>query len=293
MNFKCLLHRSLKRREEPVCSRWRASGSAAVTAVCLVLWTAASSQYQAPATPHQTPAEDARTLAKAQSITIPRLEFREATPRECVEYLKTRSVNLDTAESDPSRKGINIVLIRPQDESTEPPKVTLSLVNISILEAARETAALSGLTVAAERSALVLRPGAAPSRAAVAPEAEAMRNRAEQIVVPKLEFREATVAEAADFLRRRARELDPAEPALKITALPGLEETRVTFSLMNAPLTDVLRYVAEIAGCDLEFAPAHIALRPRPGATSPRLPKAVSPAPTIPGLEPLPRVPST
>jgi general secretion pathway protein D len=51
-----------------------------------------------------------RITAKLQSIVLPKLEFREATIREAVEFLKKKSVELDTKETDPARKGVNIVL---------------------------------------------------------------------------------------------------------------------------------------------------------------------------------------
>ena len=51
-----------------------------------------------------------RIQAKLNRIVIPKLEFREATIREAVEYLKKRSIDLDTQEQDPAQKGVNIVL---------------------------------------------------------------------------------------------------------------------------------------------------------------------------------------
>jgi general secretion pathway protein D len=51
-----------------------------------------------------------RIQRKLDTIIIPRLEFREATIREAIDFLKQRSVQLDTAESDPAKRGVNIVL---------------------------------------------------------------------------------------------------------------------------------------------------------------------------------------
>jgi general secretion pathway protein D len=47
---------------------------------------------------------------KLDSIIIPKLELREATIREAIEFLKSKSVALDTTETDPARRGVNIVL---------------------------------------------------------------------------------------------------------------------------------------------------------------------------------------
>lgn len=52
----------------------------------------------------------ARITAKLNKIIIPKLEFKEATIREAVEFLKKKSQDLDTSEPDPAQKGVNIVL---------------------------------------------------------------------------------------------------------------------------------------------------------------------------------------
>lgn len=51
-----------------------------------------------------------RLQRKLSTIIIPRLEFREATIREAVDFLRRKSVELDTTETDPSQRGVNIVL---------------------------------------------------------------------------------------------------------------------------------------------------------------------------------------
>ncbi len=51
-----------------------------------------------------------RIEAKLNKIIIPKLEFREATIREAVDFLKKKSIDLDTQEPDPTRRGVNIVL---------------------------------------------------------------------------------------------------------------------------------------------------------------------------------------
>ncbi len=48
--------------------------------------------------------------AKLNRIIIPRIDLRDTTIREAVEYLRQLSVKLDTLESDPAKKGVNIFL---------------------------------------------------------------------------------------------------------------------------------------------------------------------------------------
>jgi len=48
--------------------------------------------------------------SKLNRIIIPKIEFRDATVREAVDFLKEKSRDLDTQEPDPTRRGVNIVL---------------------------------------------------------------------------------------------------------------------------------------------------------------------------------------
>ena len=83
---------------------------------------------------------------------------------------------------------------------------------------------------------------------------------AAQWVVPKIEFREASLSEAVEFLRVKSRELDPAKVGVNILLGPGAQAMRekpITLSLQNIPLSEALRYVAELAGLQVrEEAPA-------------------------------------
>ena len=92
----------------------------------------------------------AATLAKAQGIRIAKLEFREASVTEAVDFLRRKSVELD-----PEKKGVNIVLKAPPN--LEKTKVTLSLTDVPLLDALRYLANLAALVVEPEDSALLLR----------------------------------------------------------------------------------------------------------------------------------------
>jgi general secretion pathway protein D len=52
----------------------------------------------------------ARINAKLNRIILPKLEFKDATIREAVDFLKRKSAELDSQEPDPSKRGVNIVL---------------------------------------------------------------------------------------------------------------------------------------------------------------------------------------
>jgi len=123
---------------------------------------------------------------------------------------------------------------------------------------------------------------------------ELIRQRMERVIIPRLEFREATVREALDFLKKKSVELDPeapvnirtnfpmvlagpreANPAIPPPSIPGEsgatpgpfagrgianpQEARITLALTNISLYAALRYVTSLA--DLKFRIRLAALR--------------------------------
>ena len=115
------------------------------------------------------------TMAKLNRIIIPRIDLRDTTVREAVEFLKQRSRELDTSTDDPQgKRGVNIVLkLNPsQPDLTLPPaegptaplggtadsRVTLSLTNVPLIEALRYLTELAGLKYKIEPYAVSIVP---------------------------------------------------------------------------------------------------------------------------------------
>lgn len=119
--------------------------------------------------------------AKLNRIMIPKIDLRDATVREAVEFLKQRSRDLDTTTDDPSqRRGVNIVLKLPVETApapaadgttgadgveaspgpvvTEASRVTLSLNNVPLIEALRYLTELAGLKYKIEPFAVSIVP---------------------------------------------------------------------------------------------------------------------------------------
>lgn len=99
--------------------------------------------------------------------------------------------------------------------------------------------------------------------------AAGMVARAQAMRIPKLEFRDASVAEAVEFLRRKSVELDREKKGLNIVlkAPPNLAKTKITLTLKDVPLMEALRYVANLATLIVE--PEDSALLLRPAGESP------------------------
>ena len=97
---------------------------------------------------------------KLEEIRIPSINFRDATIREAIDFIKQRSVALDTEEPDPNRRGINIVLkldptLAGSDAGT---RITLALTDVPLGEALRYIATAANLKVKVEPFAVAVVP---------------------------------------------------------------------------------------------------------------------------------------
>jgi len=135
---------------------------------------------------------------KLNRIIIPKINFTDATVREAVDFLKQKSVTLDTSEPDPNKRGVNIVLkldtgegsaapaapaapavpsIPGVDTTTAAPapaaappsvapseaRITLSLSEIPLMEALRYITNLAGLKIKVEPYAVSIVPLSEPT----------------------------------------------------------------------------------------------------------------------------------
>jgi beta-lactamase regulating signal transducer with metallopeptidase domain len=204
--------------------------------------------------------------------SYPKIEFREASLREAADFLVKKS-----PEFDPSGKGTNI-LIKGESEFADA-RITLKLENAPVDEVLKHVAALANAEVVKEEFSFVLQPkavaggGAAPvapnvepkpALAAVANAKSAAWKRAGTIILPRLEFRGTRFAESIDFLRARAKQLDPAKEGVSLILQPavGGEQPTITLSLSNIPLTEALRYVAYLANYEIVASDAAIQFKP-------------------------------
>jgi general secretion pathway protein D len=53
-------------------------------------------------------------LAKLKTIQIPVIDFEDTSVEEAIDFLRLRSIELDTQELDPNKKGINFVIRKPR-----------------------------------------------------------------------------------------------------------------------------------------------------------------------------------
>lgn len=76
-----------------------------------------------------------------------------------------------------------------------------------------------------------------------------------RLIIPKIEFTDATPREAFAFVSQKVRDLSPDKKPLNIVWLvpEGAAVPNVTLNLQNIPANDALRYIAEGANLELEY----------------------------------------
>lgn len=115
---------------------------------------------------------DGPIARKLSQIIIPSIDFEETSLEEALDFLRQRAIELDTTESDPNRKGVNIVatrVISHEDPSAAPaegkptsPRVKgLVLRNVPLGEALRYLCEATGTHYKVDPYAVNLMPGAA------------------------------------------------------------------------------------------------------------------------------------
>ena len=130
----------------------------------------------------------------------------------------------------------------------------------------------------------------------------AIQNKLGRTIIPRLEFKEATIRESLDYLKKKSVELDPDDPKTGVNIVLKLDEggsafndTRVTVSLSDVPLLEALRYVAGLANLKIKIEPYAVVVVPAnpnaslPGTSAAAVQRDSAPAASaIPGLDAAP-----
>jgi hypothetical protein len=126
---------------------------------------------------------------------------------------------------------------------------------------------------------------------AKAPKGNDLEKQLEGVIIPKVEFREATLTSGLDYLRQAIGKVtDGKVPVNFVVNLPEEQKNYpVTLSLTNVPFTDVLRYVGGLA--NVKFSYDKYAISVQSAGAPPPAPVSAPPAtqsttPAIPGLNP-------
>ena len=95
-------------------------------------------------------------IEKMKMIRFPTVTFAGATIDEAVEFLRMKSRDLDEAEKDPTKKGVNIILKAGDTPSTA--QISLDLKDVPMEEALRYVTELAGMKFKVEPYAVMVVP---------------------------------------------------------------------------------------------------------------------------------------
>jgi hypothetical protein len=97
---------------------------------------------------------------------------------------------------------------------------------------------------------------------------EKMIRKLNRIIIPRLEFREASVSDALKYLERQSNQWDTSEPEaekrgvkfvlIKRPAAEPFGDARITVSLSNIPVIEVVKYVTSLANLKYRIRPDRV-----------------------------------
>ena len=92
------------------------------------------------------------------------------------------------------------------------------------------------------------------------------------VIIPKVEFKDATLREALEFLRKKVNEMpDNKQPVNFVMQLPEEQAAgaKITLNLANVPFTEALRYIGGLVGATFAYDKYAIVVKPAAaGATT-------------------------
>lgn len=226
-----------------------------------------------PSAPGQAPAGAATIERKLRDIILPSINLEDTSLEEAIDFLRTRSVELDTAETNPTKRGINFVIRLPRpapgaagkpEEQGGPRVKELRLRNAPIGTVLQYICDASGMFFKIDDSAVSIVSKDAAGEPRPSMEAgsgtEYLVKKLKTIIIPSINLEDTSLEETIDFLRIRSVELDTTEtnqsrrgvnfliklPAPAAGSKPDPDAYRIKeLRLRNVPLDQALKYICQ------------------------------------------------
>ena len=93
------------------------------------------------------------------------------------------------------------------------------------------------------------------------PKMSALTKKLDSIIIPVVDFREANVADAVQFLTAAAKEQDSDKAGVNIVLMDKENKSKVTITLQKVSLHKALKLVAEMAGLSVDVEDDAVVLR--------------------------------
>lgn len=200
---------------------------------------------------------------KLKSIKFPNVSLESVPLDVALDTLANRSIELDTLEPDPAKRGVNI--IHPQwsshDDGPAAPEVSVEGKNLSLEEIISLVVRSAGKKWRVRNGAVVIGdyiwgPNIDDD---LVPEIAKMLAEWDAIILPSVDFKDTPLSEVVDAIRRKAVEFDSVQPTLpfRLHVHPSTEDLksaghRISLKLRNASAFDVLAHAFARAGYDFD-----------------------------------------
>ncbi|MEZ5386417.1 MAG: M56 family metallopeptidase [Prosthecobacter sp.] len=192
---------------------------------------------------------DAFLANKLDHIILPRVVFKDASLEDAIDFLRLKSRALDTTTTDEKRKGVPILVRKGEKPAGT---VTIDLTDVPLKEALKYVTELAGCQYRLTPYAVIVEQTGGPKLPPASKPAAKLTGampKGGELILPQVEFRDVTLADALDFIRVKARNLDPAKKGVNIVVKPGAGENKalITMSLKDIPVSEALRYIAGLS----------------------------------------------
>lgn len=101
------------------------------------------------------------------------------------------------------------------------------------------------------------------------------------IIIPQIQFHDATFAAALDFMKKKVTELSGGKKSVNFVLQipPEQQNTPVSLTLSDIPFTEALRYITELVDAKVEYQKYAVVIKPKTGAAPASEAKASPTAP--------------
>lgn len=109
------------------------------------------------------------------------------------------------------------------------------------------------------------------------PQVSTMQKQLEKLIVPKVDFREATLGSALEFLKQTAPKISDGKVVVNFVVQIPEEQanSQITLSLAHVPYSEVLHYLGEVAKIEFAYEKYAIVVKPRASTAA----TGIAPAP--------------
>ena len=195
---------------------------------------------------------------KLEKLVIPVVKFENTSLEEAIDFVRTKSKELDTAEKDPAKKGMDFVIMKPREGSKAPDpakaRVTLNLKSATVRTVLQEISKQTNLRFSISESGVTFLPADHKDNFRHEPpvEPKAPNGKAGQsgikIIIPAVELVDVSLTEAVETLNRQAKENAKAEQVFPIVLDPEVDGGVMIpeLRLRNVPLSVALEYVCDV-----------------------------------------------